>query len=139
MNRADTLYEVKEMDVMNCTKCGKLFVRQSGGLCADCVRLDHLDFEKVRDFLRERRNVKTSPKDVETTIGVKADTVIRYIREGRLLVSEISKIEIECDSCGKPSSDGTICRDCRDEMRRELAKAMTNSSSGTSKPSTYRT
>jgi len=41
------------MDVINCKSCGKLVVRQSSELCIDCIRKDHTDFEKVREFLRE--------------------------------------------------------------------------------------
>jgi len=100
---------VKEMDVINCKSCGKLVVRQSSELCIDCIRKDHTDFEKVREFLRERRKIRTSPKDVEIGTGVSRDTVFRYIKEGRLLISEISQMEIMCENCGKPSREGTIC------------------------------
>ncbi len=126
------------MDVLNCKSCGKLFVRQSSDLCIDCIRKDHTDFEKVREFLRERRKIRTSPIDVEQAIGVKRETVLRYIKDGRLLMSEISQMEITCESCGNPSRDGTICAECRDKLRRDLAQAMLDSSNP-SKPRTYRT
>ncbi len=126
------------MDVLNCKSCGKLFVRQSSDLCIDCIRKDHTDFEKVREFLRERRKIRTSPIDVEQAVGVKRETVLRYIRDGRLLMSEITQMEITCESCGKPSRDGTICADCREKLRRDLAQAMLDSSAP-SKPRTYRT
>lgn len=126
------------MDVINCKSCGKLFMRQSSEMCIDCIRKDHTDFEKVREFLRERRKIRTSPKDVEIGTGVSQDTVFRYIKEGRLLISEISQMEIMCESCGKTSREGTICAACRDRLRRDLAQAMLDSSDS-SKPRTYRT
>ncbi|KSU50093.1 hypothetical protein AS033_01595 [Exiguobacterium indicum] len=126
------------MDVVNCKSCGKIFVKQSSDLCPTCMRQDHLNFEKVREFLRERRKVRTSPNDVEMQTGVKRETVFRYIKEGRLLISEISQMEIMCESCGKPSHEGTICADCRDKLRRDLAQAMQDSVDP-SKPRTYRT
>jgi ribosomal protein L32 len=126
------------MDVINCKSCGKLVVRQSSDLCIDCIRKDDTDFEKVRESLRERRKIRTSPNDVEIGTGVSLDTVFRYMKEGRLLIYKISQMEIMCESCGKASRDGTICAACRDRLRRDLAQARLDSSDS-SKPSTYRT
>ncbi|WP_157898496.1 MULTISPECIES: hypothetical protein [unclassified Exiguobacterium] len=53
-------------------------------------------------------------------------------------MSEITQMEITCESCGKPTRDGTICADCREKLRRDLAQAMLDSSAP-SKPRTYRT
>ncbi len=104
------------MDVVNCKSCGKIFMKQSSDLCPTCMRQDHLNFEKVREFLRERRKVRTSPNDVEIQTGVKRETVFRYIKEGRLLISEISQMEITCESCGNPLMKGrfvlTVVKNC---------------------------
>lgn len=70
------------MNVTNCRGCGKLFPSNGEDTCPDCIQADEQAFRVVREYLVERPGA--SLDQVARATGVRADVILRYLRQGRL-------------------------------------------------------
>lgn len=106
------------MDVVNCPKCGKIFTRLRDPICEECKKQDEEDFQIVRNYLKE--NPKSILAEVVEQTGVSLKRIQRYLREGRLEVSEGIADNLVCLSCGKPIVKGRFCRVCALELTQKV-------------------
>lgn len=107
----------------NCPRCGKLFLKAFRDICPDCYKEEQQNFEKVYRFVRKQENRQASMQDIIEGTGVSEDDISRFIREGRLRVSNMPNLGYKCESCGKTIKSGTICDDCKQQLAKELQKA----------------
>ena len=79
------------MLLKNCLRCGKVHNNLSK-YCEECEKIEAKLYRKVRDYLWENTNATVEEVYLET--GVKRKKIRRYIREDKLVISEmISKYE----------------------------------------------
>ena len=106
-------------EIKNCQRCKKIF-RYSVGpqLCESCKRLDEEDFEKVRTFVREFPGATIQEVSRETEIAT--NMIYRYLKEGRLEVSESSPIALQCENCGVRIKSGRFCSSCTNKLANEM-------------------
>ncbi|MDD4588614.1 MAG: hypothetical protein PHC60_09535, partial [Heliobacteriaceae bacterium] len=51
------------------------------------------------------------------------DTILRYIKDGRIESSSFTGTVLTCERCGGAVSGGRLCADCQSEMMREFQQA----------------
>ena len=116
------------MEPANCMKCGKLYSRSASLICPACDKIEEELFDKVRLFLAD--NPKSFIEEVSETTGVSPKKILKYIREGRLIVTAGFSNELTCNKCGKPLNTGKLCDKCRISVNQELSKLYEEKKSG---------
>lgn len=98
----------------NCKKCNRLFSSVDGNsLCSRCNDDIDDEFTRVREYIYD--NPSSSVKDVSIATGVEADAILKWIREGKIVLSKGSSIAF-CDRCGEPTDGGRFCAKCVHEL-----------------------
>lgn len=107
-----------ESKLLNCKKCGRLFQSKDGGaLCSRCNHSVDDEFGKVREFIYE--NPTSSLKDVADGTGVETDAILKWIREGKIVLTSDSGIRF-CQKCGASVISGKYCPRCVAELQQNL-------------------
>ena len=106
------------MAIINCPKCGKLFSNDSGAICALCRKEDLDVFEKVRLYIKDNPDRSIAEVAKETEVSQKK--IIRYIREGKIEISEGMLEDVRCEACGKPLTTGRYCPECLNRLSSDL-------------------
>ena len=101
-------------ELRNCKKCNRLFSSLDGStLCSRCnVKADD-GFSRVREYIYD--NPTPSIKDVSKGTSVSADIILKWIRDGRIILSENSSISF-CERCSSPMDGGRFCGKCVKEL-----------------------
>lgn len=104
----------------NCPRCGRVFVYTNVMLCPQCLKEDEQDYNKVRDYLYEHPKATIDKVSRETEVPAKK--IIRFLREGRLILSkENVNIFLTCERCDKPIRSGRYCKECAEEFKEKLS------------------
>ena len=108
------------MELKNCATCKKLFPYPGFGyiLCPECRRTDEAKFQLVKKFLDQYPGAEG--KEVFLATGVPINTLIKWVREGRLISSKAINLGAVCDLCGKPVSSGKLCPQCKIDVVRKF-------------------
>lgn len=123
------------MDVKSCRRCRALFHHVVGPqICPQCKKLDEEDFQRVKEYLYDNPGATMATVCEEAEVTVKQ--VQRYLREGRLTVSEDSPIGIDCESCGVKISTGRYCDKCRTSMANQFSSVSKGQQKPKEKPKT---
>lgn len=118
------------MEIRNCVKCGRLFQYIGGPpICPKCKQKEEEDFQLVKNYIYENKNANMIEVSNET--GVSTKLIERFIREGRLILSEDSQISLKCEKCGANIRTGRFCEACS----RSLSNEMRMSASANQAPS----
>ncbi len=106
------------MGLMNCKKCSRLFHSKNGAtLCSRCnVTVDD-DFSKVRNFIYD--NPSLGLKDVSDATGVEVASILKWIREEKIILANDSGIKL-CEKCGASIMSGKYCSACVKKIRDSL-------------------
>lgn len=111
------------MAIKNCPKCKKIFSPVGGSvICPECVKAEEEEFEKVRTYLRDNRGADINVVSDET--GVSTKKILKYLREGRLEVSEGMADFLKCEKCGVPIRSGQYCRACSEKVSKNLSSVL---------------
>lgn len=117
------------MNVKSCERCRRLFQYYGGTLmCPDCVQEIDRQFNDVKAYLYD--NPGASMEILVEETGVERSYVIRWLKEGRLVMDERHAALLDCETCGKPIRSGRYCEQCSGELRRTLQ----NTASSMAKP-----
>lgn len=106
------------MNLGNCSQCGKLYVVNSLGLCAACLKDVEDQYHRCADYLRKNR--ASTMQELSDATGVSVRLITRFIREGRIGTKDALNLRYPCESCGEPIHDGNLCEVCRDRLRRQV-------------------
>lgn len=111
------------MNIKNCPKCKKLFSPTAGQIiCPECIKAEEEEFEKVRCYLRENRGADINVVSEET--GVSTKKILRYLREGRLEVTDGMRDFLKCEKCGVSIKSGQYCRSCSEKVSKNLSSLL---------------
>lgn len=109
------------MEIITCKKCGTICQYVSGPrICANCKKLEEDIFREVKEFLRENKGATL--EQVSSGTGASVKLITRFLREGRLQVSEQSPMKIGCERCGTPIAGGRYCKACSEAIQGDLQK-----------------
>lgn len=114
--------ENKTSLLRNCKKCNRVFSSTDGNtFCSRCS--DDVDdgFTRVREYIYD--NPTCSIKEVSTGTGVASDIVLKWIREGRIVLGENASISF-CERCSTPINGGRFCGKCVNELANGLKEGI---------------
>ena len=111
------------MDFKNCKRCGKIHYGR-GPICKACEEKDEEVFQIVRTFLKENPNCPMTVVSKETGVSVKV--IERFLRDGRLEITEGIADYLRCLKCGQPIKVGKYCKECSNEVNKEMKSIYNN-------------
>lgn len=106
------------MEMQNCPKCGRLFTKMSSKICPICEKEEEEIFKSVKDYLDE--NPSCTMAELSEVTGVSAKRILRYLKEGRLVVTKGMGNILVCESCGEPIQSGRFCEKCLVKLSNEV-------------------
>jgi len=112
------------MNVGNCPRCGRLYVINPREACPSCIK--ELDQQCLRciEYLRENRMITIQELSEGTDVPVRQIT--KFIREGRISIVEAPNLSYECEVCGTPIRDHTMCDSCRKRLVKSMSQIQEN-------------
>ncbi len=104
---------------MFCKKCGGRMIFQGVGeyKCELCGFLDDDDYGKIRLCIENFPGVTIADAEMQT--GVSQRTIRNLLKEGRIMLTEDSKVMLQCERCGKKIRSGRYCTKCENVMLHE--------------------
>lgn len=109
-------------DVKNCRRCRKIFMYSTGPqICDACKKLEDEEYEKVRIFVRDFPGATVQEVSRETEVPIQL--IYRFLKEGRLEVSESSPIALQCENCGIRIKSGRFCITCSKRLANDMISA----------------
>jgi flagellar operon protein (TIGR03826 family) len=125
------------MNVDNCPRCGRLYVKNLMNLCQPCIKdLEH-EYETCVEYLRKNRGTNIQELSDATEISIKEIT--RFIREGRISIANAPNMMYPCEVCGTLIRDGHMCDNCRSRLTKDLASAANETKETVDKSSAKKT
>ncbi|MDW7663174.1 MAG: MerR family transcriptional regulator [Bacillota bacterium] len=117
--------ENKLSALKNCKKCGRLFQADNGvSLCSRCNEDIDDEFTRVREYIYD--NPSSSVKDVSSGTGVHTDAILKWIREGKIVLGSNSNIAF-CERCGEPTTGSRFCPKCVKDLATGLKAGLEDS------------
>lgn len=108
-------------NIANCPKCGDIFVKtQFRDICQKCWKEEEEAYEAVYKFIRKRENRAATIRQVEEATEVEEDLILKFIKTGRLKLTQFPNLGYPCDQCGKIIQKGKLCNSCAEKLRKEL-------------------
>ena len=107
------------MNIKNCRVCGGIFNYVVGEqICPKCKETREAKFQQVKAYLQENRgaNIQNVADDCE----VEPSLIKKWLREGRLELTEDSPLALSCEGCGARIRSGRFCDKCQYQVRTEL-------------------
>ncbi|MBR1445038.1 MAG: flagellar protein [Firmicutes bacterium] len=104
------------MAAVNCPRCGRAFqvkdteVEHLDKVCPKCERIDEDTFQVIKKYLEE--NPMATVTDVVEDTGISVKTITRFLRQGRLEVTQGMSGFLKCLKCGTPIRTGKYCDVC---------------------------
>jgi flagellar operon protein (TIGR03826 family) len=105
------------LNVDNCHRCGKIYMKNNYGLCGNCMKDMDLQYEKCLKYLREYRSC--SINELSEATGVSHRQITKFIREGRISIKGNPNMHYDCEVCGHPIRENTMCEPCRSKLAKE--------------------
>lgn len=69
-----------------CKECGGTFLYTKKDLCLSCSQRNELEFQKIKEFLKQRP--RTSIGVVSTTLDISVANIQKFIDQGRIEMIE---------------------------------------------------
>lgn len=108
-------------ELANCPKCNGLFVQtQLRTVCDTCFKEEENAYETVYQFLRKRENRKAELDVVVEATGVSKELILKFIRQGRIMLSNFPNLGYPCEKCGKTIREERLCNDCKNDIHKQL-------------------
>lgn len=109
-------------EVKNCRRCKKIFMYALGPqICESCKKLEEEEFEKVRLFVRDYPGA--TMKEVSDATEVSTQLIYKFLKDGRLEVTEQSPIALQCENCGVRVKSGRFCINCSKRLANDMISA----------------
>ncbi|NEW08857.1 flagellar protein [Paenibacillus sp. SYP-B3998] len=106
------------MNVANCPRCGKIFVKGFNEVCPNCVKEIDQQYEKCVKYLRDNKG--TSINELSEATDVTMKQITKFIREGRISIMNAPNMSYPCEVCGTLIRDNTLCEPCRSKLVKDV-------------------
>ena len=108
------------MRAKNCKECGRLFNYVAGPpLCPVCRAEMEKKIEEVKEYVRATKGATV--KMVSEECKVPESQIRQWIREERLVFTDVSVAGIVCETCGMPITTGRYCEKCKTQTMRAFS------------------
>lgn len=109
-------------ELTNCPNCGEIFVKnQFRDICQNCWKEEEKAYERVYQFIRKRENRTATMIQVVEATEVEEELILKFIKTGRLKLTQFPNLGYPCDKCGKIIREGKLCTTCSEEFRKDLS------------------
>ena len=108
-------------ELTNCPICDELFVRMSRNVCQNCFKKEEEAYKKVYTYVRNKENRQATVDQVSEGTGVKKDFIIKFLKEKRIRSTLMPNVSYDCERCGTPIQEGTVCVECADAFNKDLS------------------
>jgi flagellar operon protein (TIGR03826 family) len=116
-------YDEMGMNVANCPKCGKVYVKNLiNDICPSCVKAIDEQCENCIKYLREHRGITLQQLSDETEVSL--SLIVKFMREGRISVMGNRNIVYPCEICGEDIRERNICDSCRQKLKKDVRNTM---------------
>lgn len=112
-----------DMEIRNCPRCGKMFYYSRNPICSECEKEEEKIFQLVKDYLEEYPKSKIS--DIVRDTGISAKKINKFLRDGRLEVTEGLQDFLTCVNCGKSIRTGRYCDVCSNKLSDKVKSVYT--------------
>lgn len=109
------------MNVDNCPRCGKIYVKNFRDACPSCIKDLEQQYEKCVKYLRESRKATIIELSEATEVSVKQIT--KFIREGRISIASLPNMGYPCEVCGTMIRENAMCGSCRQRLAKDVSNA----------------
>jgi flagellar operon protein (TIGR03826 family) len=107
------------MNVANCPKCGRIFVKGFNEICPNCMKEIEAQYDLCLKYLRNNRGCTINELSEET--GVTIRQITKFIREGRISIVHAPNMSYPCEVCGTSIRDNTMCESCRHKLAKDVS------------------
>lgn len=108
-------------EIINCPNCNELFLKSKvRDICQKCWKKEEEDYDTVYKFIRKKENRTATINQVVEQTGVQEETILKFIKKGRLLVTQFPNLGYPCDKCGRMIQKGKLCDECSSELKKAL-------------------
>lgn len=113
--------------LINCRKCGSLFVKGARDICDNCFKAELEVVERIKAFINSNPSSKTTLEEIITELNINKNELEDLIEKGRLF-SLMPKLIIKCKFCGIEIEDeqktSFVCTKCLNKFspKGDLAK-----------------
>lgn len=108
-------------ELANCPKCNTLFIETKfRTVCDACFKQEEKDYETVYAFLRKRENRKALLHEVVEGTGVREELILKFIRNGRIQLSNFPNLGYPCEKCGKTIREDKLCENCKKDIHKQI-------------------
>lgn len=109
-----------EYEVQNCPNCGNIFRKTTWSVCQECKNEIENELSKCMEFIR--RNRQTTMEQLVDHTGITEQNITKYIRDGKINISDIPNLSYPCDLCQGPIHKGNLCYNCRVKLNSDIDK-----------------
>ncbi|MFE7060639.1 TIGR03826 family flagellar region protein [Sutcliffiella sp. NPDC057660] len=109
----------------NCPNCGQIYIKNSfREVCMDCYKQEEDDYQKVYKFIRQRQNRTATMEQVVNGTGVSEVLIVKFIRKGRIHLSQFPHLGYPCDRCGTLIREEKLCVSCKKDIQTQLTQVV---------------
>lgn len=106
------------LNIANCPRCGRVFALGIKDICPVCVKEIDQEYDLCQKYLRTNKGASVAQLHEETEVSIKQIT--KFIKEGRISLSDSLNLGYPCDVCGTSIREGSMCSDCRQRFSKDL-------------------
>lgn len=108
-------------ELKNCPTCNGIFVKnQFRDVCEACWKEEEKAYETVYQYMRKRENRAATMTQVIEATGIEEDLLLKFIRNGRIKITQFPNLGYPCDKCGAIIREGKLCARCLGELKKDL-------------------
>ncbi|MEH7887033.1 TIGR03826 family flagellar region protein [Bacillus sp. JJ1609] len=109
------------MDLSNCPECGEIYIKSKfRDVCEKCWREEEAAYDTVYKYMRKRENRAATMLQVVEATGVTEAQILKFIKSGKLQITQFPNLGYPCDKCGKIIRTGKLCEGCASEILNDL-------------------
>lgn len=109
------------MDLSNCPECGEIYIKSKfREVCEKCWKAEEAAYDTVYKFMRKRENRAATMLQVVEATGVSEALILKFIKNGKLQITQFPNLGYPCDKCGKIIRTGKLCEGCASEILEDL-------------------
>ena len=107
------------MELRSCARCKKLFQYVGGPpICQACKEKEEETFKIIKEYIYEHK--EANMVQISNDTGVSTKLIEKFIRDGRLILTEDSPIFLRCEKCGAEIKTGRFCAACSRTLSNEM-------------------
>ncbi|MCG1021578.1 TIGR03826 family flagellar region protein [Sutcliffiella horikoshii] len=107
----------------NCPNCGEIYVKNAfREVCEACYKEEEVQYQTVYKYIRQRDNRMASLDQVVENTGVAESLILKFIRKGRIQLTQFPNLGYPCDRCGRMIREDKLCIGCKKDIQGQLSQ-----------------